>query len=79
MSVIDKIQERLEKGYVGIDESVLMDDVSSLLILFSAKNRAIGERIAILESREFDMTTKDGAHDFNINSAIINELKNLIK
>jgi len=41
MNVIDTIQERLDNNYIGIDESVLyeqlMDDLSSLLTLFRAQ------------------------------------------
>ena len=86
MDVVDKIQEKIDKGLYtvtvfGSREALyeeVYDDIESLLILFRAKNRAIEERIKQLEENFYDTTTKHGVHDFNVNSAIINELKNLL-
>jgi len=47
-----------------------LEFVSSVFIL---------RRIKELEKEKFDTTTKHGVHDFNVNSAIISELKNLLK
>lgn len=83
MNIIDKIQEKLDNGYIGTDESVLyeqmMDDLSSVLTLFYAKNREIESRIEQLENKSYDTTTKHGVYNFNVNSAVISELKNLLK
>lgn len=53
MSVIDKIQEKIDRNLytvsvLGSREAVyeeMWDDIESLLILFRAKNRAIEEQI----------------------------------
>jgi ribonucleotide reductase alpha subunit len=75
MNVIDKIQERLENEYVGVDESVLyeqlMDDVSSVLILFRAKNIAIEETIDRLKDYA------NSSDDYEKAEFAINILKNL--
>lgn len=47
-----------------------LEYISSSLIL---------ARIKKLEELKFDTLIKHGQHDFNINSAVINELKNLLK
>ena len=82
MSIIDKIQQKIDRDlYIGSREAVfeeMWDDIESLLILFKAKNKAIEDRIKQLEQNYFDTTTKDGIYNFNINNAIISELKNLL-
>lgn len=39
----------------------------------------ISARIKKLEELKFDTLTKHGQHDFNTTSAVINELKNLLR
>ena len=67
MSVIDKIQERLAKNLYtvsvfGSSEAVyeqMWDDIESLLILFSAKNRAIEEKLKETEEKIKFINTSD--------------------
>lgn len=63
MSIIDKIQEKLEKSlYVGDSEAVyeqMWDDIESLLILFRAKNRAIEEKLKETEEKIKFITASD--------------------
>lgn len=47
-----------------------LEYISSVFIL---------RRVKELEKEKFDTTTKHGVHDFNVNSAIISELRNLLK
>jgi hypothetical protein len=55
------------------DDRVNDDDLEFISV------SSILARIKELERRQFDTTDKTGMNLFNINSCVINELKNLIK
>lgn len=54
-------------------EKIFTDDLEFIYVDF------ILARIKELEDRKFNLTTMDGVNNFNMNSAVINQLKNLIK
>jgi hypothetical protein len=80
---MDKIREKLVKdlytvSVLGSSEAVyeeMYDDIESLLILFSAKNRAIEHRIEELEKEKESEESSFFRAECDIR---INELKNFI-
>lgn len=64
----------LESGLVSwTNDKICQDDLEFISVDF------ILARIKELESRKFNTTDKTGIDLFNINSSVINELKNLLK
>lgn len=64
---------------IGDPTFELMEFEDGGLMLYQDFYNFIFRRIEELEKQKFDTTTKHGVYDFNMNSAVINELKNLIK
>ena len=53
--------------------------ISGDVIFYSDYIDFISARIKKLEDLKFNTLTKHGQHDFNVTSAVINELKNLLR